>query len=149
MDLELEFEYEAELGEALVVGAGPYGTRMVVPILGGWAKGPRISGSLVGGGADWVVLGPDGWARLDVRGQIQTGDGAVIYASYGGVLELTEKVMTAMTSTAETSFEDQYFRTTPRLECGDERYAWVNQTVFVAEGRMSAAGVEYRAYRLT
>jgi hypothetical protein len=149
MDLELEFVYEAELGEALVVGAGPYGTRMVIPVAGGWAKGERISGSLRGAGADWAVIGPDGWARLDVRGQIVTDDGAVLYVAYGGVLQLTEKVMAAMASHDETSFDDQYFRTSPTLESGDERYAWVNQTVFVARGRMSARGVEYEVYRVT
>lgn len=150
MNLEPEFTYDANLEPALVPGAGPYGTRMVMTVIGGQVKGERISGSLVGAGADWAVIGPDGWARLDVRAQVQTDDGAVIYVSYGGLLELTEKVMAAVSSgTVGTEFEDQYFRTTPRLETGDERYAWVNQTLFVARGRMIPSGVEYEVYRVT
>ena len=150
MNLEPEFTYDAKLEPALVPGAGPYGTRMVMTVIGGTVKGDRISGSLVGAGADWAVIGPDGWARLDVRAQIQTDDGAVIYVSYGGLLELTEKVMAAVQSGTEgTEFEDQYFRTTPRLETGDERYAWVNQTLFVARGHMIPGGVEYEVYRVT
>lgn len=150
MKLEPEFTYDAKLEPALVPGAGPYGTRMVMTVVGGQVKGERISGSLVGAGADWAVIGPDGWARLDVRAQIQTDDGAVIYASYGGLLELTEKVMAAVSSgTVGTEFEDQYFRTTPRLETGDERYAWVNQTLFVARGRMIPGGVAYEVFRVT
>lgn len=149
VDLQYEFTYEAELGEALVVGAGPYGTRMVIPVTGGAAKGERISGQLTGGGADWALIGPDGWARLDVRGQITTPDGAVLYLTYGGVMQLSEKVMAAIGSTEETSYDDQYFRTAPRLETGDDRYAWVNQTVFVARGRISSKGVEYEVFRVT
>ena len=123
MDLELEFTYDAKLAPALVPGPGPYGTRMVMTVVDGQAKGERISGTLTGAGADWAVIGPDGWARLDVRAQIQTDDG--------------------------TDFDDQYFRTTPRLETGDERYAWVNQAVFVGRGRMIPGGVEYEVYRVT
>jgi len=150
MDLELEFTYDAKLAPALVPGAGPYGTRMVMTVVGGQAKGERISGTLTGAGADWAVIGPDGWARLDVRAQIQTDDGAVIYVSYPGLLQLTEKVMEAVQSgTSGTDFEDQYFRTTHHLETGDERYAWVNQTLFVGRGRMIPGGVEYQVYRVT
>ena len=150
MDLELEFTYDAKLAPALVPGAGPYGTRMVMTVIDGQVKGERISGTLTGAGADWAVIGPDGWARLDVRAQIQTDDGAVIYVSYPGLLQLTEKVMEAVqTGAAGTDFDDQYFRTTPRLETGDERYAWVNQTLFVGRGRMIPGGVEYEVYRVT
>lgn len=43
----------------------------------------------------------------------------------------------------------RYFFTNPRLECSDERYAWVNTTMFVGEGRLVAGpAVEYRVYRL-
>jgi len=34
----------ATLADAIEVGAGPHGTRKVIPITGGWFKGPRMSG---------------------------------------------------------------------------------------------------------
>jgi hypothetical protein len=148
MELALEFTFEAQLGEPLVPGAGPYGTRMVVPLAGGTVSGERITGTVTGTGGDWALVGPDGWARVDVRGQILTDDGAVIFVSYGGVLELNEKVMVAMAAGDQgTEFEDQYFRIMPRLETGDARYAWVNQTVFIARGRLVVGGVFYEVYR--
>ena len=122
---------------------------MVATVTGGWVKGDRINGMLVGAGADWLLIGPDGWGRLDVRAQIRTDDGAVIYAQYGGLLELNEAVMSAMAPGGATGFDDQYFRTAPTMETGDERYAWVNTTLFVGEGRMHENGVEYKLYRLT
>jgi len=150
MELVEEAVMHAELGaEPLDVGAGPYGGRLVANVTGGWVKGERINGTLVGAGADWILLGADGWGRLDVRAQIRTDDGAVIYAQYGGLLELNEAVMGAMAPGGSTGFDDQYFRTTPRLETGDERYAWVNSTLFVGEGRMHENGVEYRIFRVT
>ena len=149
MELVHEFTYEAELSDTLVAGAGPFGTRLVVSVAGGWAKGHRINGTLSGAAADWALIGPDGWARVDVRGQIATDDGAVIYMTYQGLLQLTEKVIAATGTSEETAFEDQYFRTTPRLETGDERYSWVNHTMFVARGRMSSKGVEYEVFRVT
>jgi len=150
MDLQLEFTYGAKLAPAVIPGPGPFGTRMVMPVTGGRAEGDRISGDLVGGGGDWLLVGPDGWGRLDVRGQIQTDDGAVIYLSYTGVLQLTETVMAAVASgTIGTEYDDQYFRSTPRLETGDERYAWVNQTLFVGRGKIIPGGVEYEVYRVT
>lgn len=150
MELIEEGILRAELAaQSLDVGAGPYGQRVVATVTGGWMKGPRINGSIVGAGADWILLGNDGWGRLDVRAQIQTDDGAVIYAQYGGLLELNERVLAAMAPGGSTDFSDQYFRTTPELETGDERYAWVNTTLFVGEGRLHETGVEYKLYRLT
>lgn len=150
MDLAYEFSYHADLAEPLMVGAGPRGTRIVVPVTGGRVKGERIKGSFIGGGGDWLLLGADGWARLDVRGQIQTDDGALVYITYQGLLQVTEGVQAAIaTMDQETGFDDQYFRTTPCLETGDERYAWVNQTLFVAKGRLVPGGVEYEVSRVT
>ena len=149
MELVHEFDYEAQLAEpSLVAGQGPYGMRVILSVAGGWAKGERINGRLEGGGADWALLGDDGWARLDVRGQIVTDDDAVIYFNYTGVMEVNEAVQGALAG-GETTFDDQYFRTSPRLETGDERYAWVNQTWFVAKGRFVANGVRYEVYRVT
>jgi hypothetical protein len=102
-----------------------------------------------GGGGDWVLIGQDGWGRLDVRTQIETHDGAFIYLTYGGVVEMTEQAQKALAEGGETRWEDQYFRTTPRLETGDSRYAWVNQSVFLAQGRIYPGGVQYRIYRVT
>jgi hypothetical protein len=143
MELVREFSYELTIARPLKSANGPYGSRMIVPVTGGGAKGDRINGTFIGGGGDWMLIGPDGWARTDVRGQLQTDDGALLYLSYQGLLQMT----TIMEK--ETDFDDQYIRATPRLETGDARYAWVNQTIFVARGRLIPTGVEYEVYRVT
>lgn len=148
--LELEFEFDAQLKPPVTIGPGPFGTRIYFEAIQGTVTGRRLSGRVLSGGGDWILIGPDGWGRLDVRAQLETSDGAFILISYCGVLELNETVQAALQSGGETRYEDQYFRTTPRLETGDPRYAWANQAVFVGEGRFChGPGVQYRVLRVT
>jgi Protein of unknown function (DUF3237) len=150
MNFEYEFSYTADLKEALQIGAGPYGNRVFYEVIGGTAEGKRLKGKLLSGGGDWLLVGPDGFGRIDVRAQMLTDDGAAIYLQYTGILQMNEKVAQAITTGGSTDYGDQYFRTSLRLESGDPRYAWVNQTVFVAEGRICGPrlGVEYKVYRV-
>jgi len=148
MELVPEFSLTAKLKPPLAIGAGPIGTRMYYDVTGGEVAGERLRGSLLGGG-EWALIGPDGFLRVDVRLQVETHDAAYIYIQYTGLLGLNEGVQGALAAGAGTDFGDQYFFTNPRLETGDERYAWVNTTFFVGQGRiLPDLGVEYRVMRL-
>ena len=68
---------------------------------GGWVEGPRIKGKLLGPAADWLRVMPSGVLRLDVRVTIQTDDGELIYASYGGAIQCSRSNRTG--STEESS----------------------------------------------
>ena len=147
MDLVEEFTFAATLEPPLPIGAGPIGTRMYYGVTGGEIVGDRLHGTLLGGG-EWALIGPDGFLRVDVRLQGRSHDGALLYIQYTGLLGLNEAVQAALASGAGTDFGDQYFFTNPRIETGDERYAWLNTTFFVGEGRiLPGLGVEYRVSR--
>ena len=149
--MELVYEYTLKTTsdpQSQLVGAGPFGTRVVASQTG-TIKGKRVNGRMVGPNADWVLIGADGYMRLDGRGQVLTDDGAVLYASYTGLLESSEKMQAATASGGETQFDDQYYRLSLRLETGDKRYAWVNTTMFVGRGRRVPGGGEYEIYRVT
>ena len=148
MDSVREFVFHADLGEGITIGDGPVGSRIVIPVIGGWIKGERLNGAVVGPGGDWAVFGGDGFARLDVRGQLRTDDGALVYVHYDGVLELNEATMAAFAG-GNTDYGDHYFRTSPRFETGDERYRWLNSVLFVGRGRLVPDAVEYEIYRVT
>jgi hypothetical protein len=140
---------EIEADAHIPIGAGPAGTRIVAAVRGGTVVGERLSGTIVGPGADWALLSADGYARVDVRLQIATHDGAFVYVQYLGVLEANEAALAATVDpTRETDWDDQYFRTAPRFETGDDRYAWLNESVFVARGRLTKQGVMYEVYRV-
>jgi hypothetical protein len=144
-----EFEMHADLAlhEA---GTGPFGQRMFFTVTGGEVVGDRIKGSIVGASGDWLLAGPDGVGRLDVRATVETADGAVIFLQYAGVLELAPNVMAAVGGDGPaTGYGEQYFFTTPRAETGDERYAWMNRTVYLGQGRvLPGPAVEYRVFRV-
>jgi hypothetical protein len=147
MNLIHEFTMSATLGELLPIGAGPIGTRMHYDLTGGQISGDRLNGKVLGGG-EWALLREDGFIGVDVRAQVKTDDGAHLYIQYTGLLEMNEAVQAALGSGEGSSFEDQYFYTNPRIETGDERYAWLNTTFFIGEGRITqGGGVEYRVWR--
>jgi hypothetical protein len=147
IELEHAFDYHALLKPALWIGKGPYGARMFAEVTGGEVSGPALNGTVLTGGGDWALIGEDGWARLDVRGQVRTDDGAFIYTTYRGVIELNERMQQAVAAGGETAFDDQYIRTTPEFETGDERYRWLTQTVFIARGRAYSGGIAYQVFR--
>jgi hypothetical protein len=147
MNLVQEFTFNATLKPPLMIGPGPIGTRMYYEVVGGEVVGDRLRGTLLGGG-EWALIGPDGFLRVDVRLQVETHDGAHLYIQYSGLLELNEAVQGALARGAGTDFGEQYFFTNPRIETGDERYAWANTTFFIGEGHiLPGLGVEYRIWR--
>src|SRR6266446_1750197 len=107
MNLELEFSYRAEVKLPVTVGNGPYRTRLFFEVMGGSFDGKRLKGKVLSGGGDWLLAGDDGFARLDVRAQFLTDDGAAIYSSYGALLQMTRKVQAAFADpNASTDFAD-------------------------------------------
>ena len=148
IQLEHAFDYYAELRPPVWFGGGPAGVRLFREVSGGEISGPLLNGTLLSGGGDWATIGTDGFARLDVRGQIRTYDGAYVYVFYEGLIELTPQVAAADASDGETGFADQYWRIAPRFETGDERYRWLTQSLFVARGRIHPRGVAYETFRV-
>ncbi len=148
-ELEYVGSYDAMLRPPLETG-GPFGARMIIEVIGGEfraASGGR--GEVLTGGSDWLLVGLDGWGRLDVRAQVRMEDGAIIYVQYLGVLEMNEAVTGALSNGTATDFEDQYFRTNPRFETSDPKYAWLQQGLFVGQGRIiEGLGVQYNVYRV-
>ena len=149
-ELVYECTCRAQILTPVDVGAGPFGHRMIFEVTEGVVEGERLNGIIKSGGGEWFLAGPDGFGRIDVRFQMTTTDGANLYFQYFGLLELNEATMAALGTGAATDFEDHYFRTNPRLETGDPRYAWVNQTMFVGKGHvLPGLLIEYDIYRVT
>jgi hypothetical protein len=116
MELIQECVLHVDVGEALTVGSGPAGTRMIIPVSGGWVRGSRLNGVVDGPGGDWALLGDDGFARLDVRSQFRTDDGAIVYISYSGLLELNEATMSGQRPAEWCEFELRVARCQASIE---------------------------------
>src|SRR5688572_33362415 len=72
--LVFAFEARVEVGAPLEVGQLPKGMRRIVPILRGTFEGPGIKGRVMPGGADWQIIGADGFSELDTRYTLETED---------------------------------------------------------------------------
>jgi hypothetical protein len=145
-----EFDYNAPLPLIKDVGRSPISHRIVVTAAGGECAGDRLKGTFVGAGGDWLWIGTDGFGRLDVRITLETVDGAIVLFQYLGIIELTPEITALLGGgKGSTEFGAQYFFTHPRLETSDERYAWVNTSMFVGQGRIvEGPAVEYRVFRV-
>jgi hypothetical protein len=147
MNLIHECTFRVVAKPGVPIGPGPIGTRVYMEIASGEIEGERLRGKVLGGG-EWALVGPDGYARPDVRAQIETHDGAFIYLQYVGLVEFNSAARKALATGGGTNFGDHAFYTNPRFETGDPRYAWLNTTFFIGEGHLVAGGgVEYRIWR--
>jgi hypothetical protein len=153
VELAHEFTFTADLEPPVTVGQGPFGGRDVYTVTGGTVTGERLAGTLLPGGGDWVLVGADGFGRLDVRLTIRTHDDAFIYVQYLGLIEYNDVVLAVAAGERSSDFGDHYYRIAPRLETGDPRYAWVNKTLFAGRGRLlldeaKVLTVEYEVWRV-
>lgn len=130
-----------ELGAPLELGPGPRGRRRIIPIVGGTVTGERLSGRILGVGADWQTVFADGSAELDTRYVIETHDGALIDIRNFGYRHGAPEVLAALARGEAVDPSLYYMRTTPRFETGDARYAWLNAAVFVGSGERLATAV--------
>ncbi len=91
----------------------------------------------------------DGFWRPDVRAQLVTDDDAIVLLHYRGLVKQTEGFKRAASENRETTWTDQYMRMFMAFDTGAGKYAWLNQSLFVAEGRLiSASELEYQVYRI-
>ncbi|OGA39170.1 MAG: hypothetical protein A3G28_01320 [Betaproteobacteria bacterium RIFCSPLOWO2_12_FULL_68_19] len=136
MHVEVTLEPVRDLGDT------PLGRRRIIGITGGRFAGPRLSGRILPGGADWQVIRSDGVACLDARYTLETSDGALIYVNNRGYRHGPGEVIERLARGEEVDPALYYMRATPWFETSAARYAWLNRTICVASGARRAAAVE-------
>jgi uncharacterized protein DUF3237 len=109
------------------IGAGPRGTRVTYPIVGGTFEGERLHGKVLPGGDDWTVKRPDGVIELDLRVTLETDDGALVYMTFEGIRD-------------DEAPGAPYFRTLPRFETAEPKYSFLNRLLAVGIGEIRADG---------
>jgi hypothetical protein len=109
------------------IGAGPHGTRVTFPIIGGSFEGDRLRGKVLPGGDDWTVKRSDGVLELDMRVTLETEDGALIHMTFEGIRD-------------DGAPGAPYFRTLPRFETAEPKYSFLNRLLSVGTGEIRADG---------
>lgn len=122
--------------EQTFVGEGPAGLRVIAEVVDVTVTGDRLSGRLKGRStADWLtVVGIVG--TVDVRTTIETDDGAIIYITYGGRMDLTGGPGAAPIYMA------------PRFETGHPDYAWLNLVQAVGKGTLDGSDLVYEVHEV-
>jgi hypothetical protein len=144
MDLNVGYATSHLIGDTAV------GFRGVYPVDGGSFDGARLRGTVDGGGSDWVTQRSDGLMLIDVRLTLHTDDGATIGMVYTGIARArSAELMARFRQRERLSYDEFYLRATPRFESGDERYAWLNGVIAVANGERTEQGGRYHVFEIT
>jgi hypothetical protein len=77
--------------------------------------------------AEWIVVGPDGTANLDIRDTVQLDDGAIIFVQANGRADFSDP---------EAWPKEVVFA--PRYETADPRYAFLNRVQAIGKGKVDA-----------
>jgi hypothetical protein len=146
----IQFLYTSvvELGQPLEVGRSPYGQRRSIPITGGRFSGPRLSGRVLPGGADWQVIRSDHVAEVDARYTLETDGGSLIHVCNRGLRHGPPDVMARLAGGLPVEPGQYYFRTMPIFETAAPSLAWLNRMVAVAAGERHADKVIITVYEV-
>ena len=146
----LDFLYTSiiEVEDPLLVGKTACGERRIINITGGMFEGPRMSGKILPGGADWQVIRNDGVTELEAKYTLETEDGALIYVTNWGLRHGSPEAMKKLAAGQEVNPGEYYFRTIPRFETGSPSYHWLNRLVAVASGERRASEVIITVYEV-
>ena len=142
------FTIHAELAAIMNLGRTPYGERRIIDITGGIVRGPKLSGCILPGGADWQVVRSDGAADIQARYTIETDSGARILVTSDGLRHGPPAVMERLAQGDRVDPALYYFRTVMRFETADASVDWLNRILALARGRREARAVRLDVYEV-
>lgn len=146
--LRLLYTSRIDIAAPLDAGRSPYGQRRIINILGGAFSGPRLSGRILPGGADWQIARSDGIVEVDARYTLETHDGALIYITNWGLRHGPPAVIGRLSAGEKVDPSEYYFRTTPTFETGAAAYAWLNGIICIGVGERRADAVIITVYEV-
>ena len=139
--LRFAFEIRASIAPPVDGGKGRYGHRRIIPISGGTVRGPRLTGRVLPGGADYELQRADGNSQVEAHYVIEAEDGTPIYIRNTGLFIAGPETLARLDAGEEVAPEDYYFRTAPVFDAPDGPHGWLSDRLFVAETRFTHAEV--------
>ena len=125
---------EADLEEPQLFGNTPYGERRVINIAGGTVSGPRLSGKILPGGADWQIIRSDGVADIFAKYTFQIDGGGFVLVTSAGLRHGPPEVIAKLARGEAVPRDQYYFRTCVRFETADPQAGWLNRVLLIAVG---------------
>jgi hypothetical protein len=128
------FSLRGELAPPVEQGEIDGRRKRFIPVTGGTVYGPRLQGTVLGGGGDWQAIAADGLTVVLARYSLQAADGTVIGVTNSGVRVATPAVSEQIARGIEVGPDDYYFRTNPVFEVTAGPHDWLRRRLFVARG---------------
>jgi hypothetical protein len=147
--LEHVCDLAVTIAAPIEVGLTPAGLRRMIPITGGTVTGPRLTGKVMPGGADFqLILNGGTQAHLDARYVIELDDGSRVFVQNTALrvasLENSQRIMNGQPVDPSAV----YFRCQPKLEATAPQWAWLSESQFIGTGRRAPDGVFLSFYRV-
>lgn len=140
-EIKTEFLFTIALEvEVLNLGDTPYGSRRVGRFGAGSFEGPKLRGTVLSGGACWMLLRRDDALEIEVRITLETDDKQQIYMSWKGFRHGPKEVIDRLNRGEIVDPATYYFRTTPYFETSSKKYGWMNRICSIATGSRKASG---------
>lgn len=128
------FSLKIDVGTPIEAGDFGYGSRRVIPILGGELIGETIHGRIREGGADYQIIRPNGFTELEAKYAIELDDGAVIYIENIGIRFGPREALDRIRRGEPVDPALIYFRSVPRFETGHPSHRWLMEALFIGVG---------------
>jgi hypothetical protein len=142
------FTMSLDVAGMQAIGATPAGNRRIGLVAGGTFEGARLRGKVLPGGADWIIVRPDGVTMLDVRLVLETDDGVPIGMTYRGLRHGPAEVIDKLNRGEIVDPATYYFRIAVVLETASVKYAWLNSAFFVGTGDRKPSGPVYDVFEV-
>jgi hypothetical protein len=142
------FTINADLAGILHLGQTPSGERRIINILGGMVSGPKLTGTILPGGADWQLIRADGAADIQARYTIEADSGARILVSSDGLRHGPPDVLASLARGDTVDPSLYYFRTLMRFETSDADLGWLNRILAIARGQRLPNAVQLDVYEV-
>ena len=131
----------------LAIGATPAGHRAIATVTGGRFDGERLSGEVLPGGSDWLTTRAGGF-DIDVRLPLRSDDGANLALASQGRFLADEATMRRFRTGEQLERQDYSVQIVAKFECGDQRYAWLNDAIVVGIGEQTPSGPSYAMFEI-
>jgi hypothetical protein len=142
------FSLAIKIGVPILAGDIGWGTRRVIPILGGEVRGPEMRGTILPCGADFQIIRPNGFTELEAKYAFQMDDGAVVYIENIGIRFGAKEALDRIARGESVDPSLIYFRSVPKFETGSEKYRWLMEHLFVGAGARHPDRVELGVHQV-
>jgi Protein of unknown function (DUF3237) len=144
---ELLFTIALEV-DVLNLGDTPYGSRRVGRFGSGSFEGPKLRGSVLAGGACWMLMRRDDVLEIEARIILETDDKQQIYMTWKGFRHGPKAAIERLNRGEAIDPSMYYFRITPDFETSSEKYSWLNRICSIATGSRAAKGRTFEVFQV-